>query len=135
MTDPTEISAQSMTQRYGAPRPQRRRLAIVLGALLALVLFAWAAWAAWLHGSPAIEATLTAYDVIDTHEVRVKVTASFRDEDDPEGTCLLRATAEDHTIVGERNLTGEELQAAEGRWISIRTERRATTAALIRCTD
>ena len=138
MTDPTEIRAQStaqrMAERYGSARPRRRVLVVVVGALLVGALLAWAIWAAWLQGTPAIRADLTAYDVVGTHEVRVRIEAKFRDGH-AGGSCLIRATAEDHTVVGELNLTAAELRAAQGSWISVRTERRATTAALVRCSD
>jgi len=138
VTDPTEIRAQStaqrMAERYGSARPRRRVLAIVAGMLVVGALLAWAVWAAWLQGTPAIRADLTAYDVVGDHEVKVKVAAKFRDEH-AGGSCLIRATAEDHTVVGELNLTADELRAAQGSWIPVRTERRATTAALVRCTD
>jgi hypothetical protein len=96
-------------------------------------LLGWAVWAALDTGSSALDASVTSYDVVSTHEVRVKVSIQPRDAS-VDGTCLLRATAEDHTIVGELNLTADELRKATGSWIPIRTERRATTAALVRCT-
>jgi len=134
VTDPTEIRAQRMAQRYGSARPRRRGPALALGGVLAGALLAWAVWAAWLQGPSAIRADLTSYDVVGTHEVKVKVAARFRD-DHSGGSCLIRATAEDHTVVGELNLTADELREAQGSWISVRTERRATTATLVRCTD
>lgn len=131
MSDPTENPGTGLTDRYGTGR-QRRPLPIVLGALLVLALLVWAVWAG-IGSRPAIDAELTSYDVVSTHEVRVKISAHFRDTDTT-GSCLVRASAEDHTVVGELNLTAEELRAATGRWISLRTERRATTATLVRCT-
>jgi hypothetical protein len=138
VTDPTEIRAQhergQLAQRYGAGRPKRRGLALVLGGSFAAALLAWAVWAGLSQDIPAIDAQVTAYDVVSTHEVRVKVDAQFRDAD-TDGTCLVRATADDHTVVGELNLTADDLREAGDAWIPIRTERRATTATLVRCTD
>jgi hypothetical protein len=142
VTDPTEIPgqeptrsrAQALSERYGTDRPRRRGLAGILGGVVAAALLAWVIWAVWPGNGPAIEATVTSYDVVSTHEVQIKVSAQFRDSDSG-GNCLFRATAEDHTIVGELNLTAAELRAAQGEWIPIRTERRATTATLVRCTD
>jgi hypothetical protein len=134
VTDPTEISAQTLAQRYGADRPRRRGPVIAAAAVLVTALLVWASWAAWFQDEPSIEANVTAYDVVSTHEVRVEVAVHFRDKD-PHGSCLLRASARDHSIVGERNMTAAELRDARGSWISIRTERRATTATLVRCTD
>jgi hypothetical protein len=101
--------------------------------VLVAALLAWAVWAALDTGASGVQADVTSYQVVSTHEVRVKVAVHTRDPD-ADGTCLLRATAEDHTIVGELNLTADELRAATGSWIPMRTERRATTAALVRCT-
>jgi hypothetical protein len=146
VTDPTEISAeppnqppnqapaQTLAQRYGADRPRRRGLGIAVAVVLVTALLVWAAWAAWFQDEPSIEANVTAYEVVSTHEVRVEVAVHFRDAH-PSGSCLLRASARDHSIVGELNLTAAELRDARGSWISIRTERRATTATLVRCTD
>jgi len=131
---PDERVAQQMARRYGTDRPRRRGLLVALSALLATALLVWIAWAAWFRSEPAIEAQVFAYDVVDTHETRVKVDVRFRDER-VEGGCLLRATAADHTIVGELNLTVAELREAGDDWISVRTEREATTVSLVRCTE
>lgn len=131
---PDERVAQQMARRYGTDRPRRRGLLVALSALLATALLVWIAWAAWFRSEPAIEAQVFAYDVVDTHETRVRVDVRFRDER-VEGGCLLRATAADHTIVGELNLTVAELREAGDDWISVRTEREATTVSLVRCTE
>ena len=140
MSGPTEIPPSSATAavpgvagRYGTDRPSHRGLALVLGSVLVAALLAWAVWAALDTGASGVQADVTSYQVVSTHEVRVKVAVHTRDPD-ADGTCLLRATAEDHTIVGELNLTADQLRAATGSWIPLRTERRATTAALVRCT-
>jgi hypothetical protein len=145
VTDPTEISAPApagaaapvpaagLPQRYGGARP-RSRTPIVLGTLLALALLAWAIWAGLASGNRPIDATVSSYDVVGTHEIKVKISAQFRN-DSVDGTCLVRAIAADHTVVGELNLTADELRAERGSWIPIRTERRATTAEVVRCSD
>jgi hypothetical protein len=140
VSDPTEIPArgaarsQALAARYGSDRPRRSRVALGLGGLLVAALLAWAVWAALAQGPEPLEATVSSYDVVSTHEVRVKVVAHVRDSS-VRGSCLVRATAEDHTIVGELNLTTEQLREARGRWIPVRTERRATTATVVRCDD
>jgi HAMP domain-containing protein len=133
VSDPTENRVQSLPDRYGTARPRRGPLVIVLAVLVVGGLTAWAVWAT-ITSRPAIEATLTSYHVVSTHEIRVKVVAQFRPAD-VDGTCLVRASAQDHTVVGELNLTADELRAARGAWIPMRTERRATTAELVRCSD
>jgi hypothetical protein len=132
VTDPQEFASPGLAERYGSRRRVRPGVA-VLAVLFVGALTAWAVWAG-LASRPSIDATLTAYDVVSTHEVRVKITTHFRD-DTTQGTCLVRATAEDHTIVGEVNLTAEQLREAQGAWIPVRTERRATTAEVVRCEE
>jgi hypothetical protein len=107
---------------------------IVATTVLAAAFLAWLAWAAWFHSDPAIEADIAAYDVTGPHEVLVKVDARVK-ADDVRGSCLVRATAADHTIVGEINLSVAQLRAQRNQWIPIRTERKATTVELIRCTE
>jgi hypothetical protein len=140
VTGPTEIpprsagtTAGAMADRYGTDRPGLRRLGIAIGSVLVAALLGWAVWAALDTGSSGVEGDVTSYDVVSSHETRVKVAVHSRDPD-TDASCLLRATAADHTIVGELNLTADELRKATGTWIPIRTERRATTAALVRCT-
>ena len=132
MTDPQEFASPGLAERYGSRRRVRPGVA-VLAVLFVGALTAWAVWAG-VASRPSIDATLTAYDVVSAHQVRVKITAHFRD-DTTQGTCLVRATAEDHTIVGEVNLTAEQLRDAQGTWIPVRTERRATTAEVVRCEE
>jgi hypothetical protein len=132
VTGPVDSSRDA--QRYGTDRPRRRAVIIGLSAILAAAFVTWVVWAAWLSSDPAIDANVAAFDVVDSHEVRVKVTAEIRDGA-ADGTCLLRATAEDHTVVGELNLTVDQLRKLKGSWIPIRTERQATTAEVVRCSS
>jgi hypothetical protein len=134
VSDPKAIPDERMVQRYGTDRSRGRAVVVALSAVVATAFLVWLAWAAWFHSDPAIEAEVVAFDVVDTHETRVRVEAQFRD-DRVEGGCLLRATASDHTIVGELNLTVAELREAGNDWIPVRTEREATTVTLVRCTE
>ena len=123
-----------MQERYGAANP-RRRLTIIVGTtILGVIFISWLAWAAWFHSSPDVDAAVTRYEISDDHTARVQVEATIRDEESG-SICLLRATARDHTIVGELNLTVADLEANKGKWIPVRTERRATTVELVRCTE
>jgi hypothetical protein len=50
-------------------------------------------------------------------------------------SCLLRAYAEDHSVVGERHVAvGPERRARVTLTSSVRTEREATSVELIGCT-
>lgn len=106
---------------------------MVLTAALAVVFLVWLGWAAWFHSTPAVTAGVAAFDVTGEHEVKLRV--EYRTDEGAEGGCLFRATAEDHTIVGERTFTVAEMRAADGDWLSMRTERRATMVERVRCTS
>jgi hypothetical protein len=123
-----------MQERYGAAKPRRRALLIVATTILATVFLGWLAWAVWFHSNPAIEAEVTRYEITGVHDARVQVAARIRD-DEVRGSCLVRATASDHTIVGELNLSVSDLREQQGRWIPLRTERKATAVELVRCTE
>lgn len=135
MSGPTEIPETTLGvgDRYGTDRPRRRGLALVIGALVVAPLGAWAVWAAVDAGATRLDASVTSYRIPNSHEIEVKVAVGTRDSG-VDGNCLLRATAEDHTVVGELNVTADDLRSATGTWIPIRTERRATTADVVRCT-
>ena len=122
-----------LAARYGTHRPGRRIALIGISTLLALAFGTWLAWAAWFHSDQPIRAEVAAYRVVDAHEVQVKLATQVRTG--AQGTCLVRATAADHTIVGELNLRVADLLRSDGDWISLRTEREATTVQLVRCTQ
>jgi hypothetical protein len=123
-----------LQERYGKPSPRRRLVYLAATTLLAIVFLTWLGWVAIFHSNPAIDAQVTAYDVVSSHQIKVKLLPQLRD-DAVKGSCLIRATARDHTIVGELNISAAELRAADGDWIPIRTERRATTVEKVRCTE
>lgn len=123
-----------LQDRYGTGHPRRRIVVIVATTVLGVVFLGWLAWAAWIHSDQNFDAELSAYDVVSAHEAKLKMEISVR-HPDPAGSCLIRATAQDHTIVGELTLTVKAMTAAQGHWIPIRTEQRATTVEKVRCTN
>jgi hypothetical protein len=123
-----------MQDRYGTVNPRRRIVLIVATTVLGAVFLGWLGWVAWFNSDPAIQAELTAYDVVDAHQVKIRVDARFRN-DGIDGTCLFRATARDHTIVGELNLSVAQLRAAGDNWIPVTTLSEATTVEKVRCTE
>lgn len=120
-----------LADRYGAPKRARRMLLLVLIAVFAIAGLGWTAWAAWFHGNEPIQSDVTAYQVVDEHHIKARVRVHLRDAD-VTGTCLLRATAADHSIVGERDVSAQAL-AGKPHWVTVRTEREATTVEFIRC--
>lgn len=123
-----------MQERYGTASAGRRAVLIVATSVLAIVFLGWLGWVAWFHSDPAIEAEVVSFNVIDDQQVNVRLATRFRDAD-VDGSCLVRATALDHTVVGERNVTVAELRAADGDWIPVTTFNRANSVEMVRCTE
>lgn len=122
-----------LATRYGAPSTGRRRLTVIAVVVLAAVSLAWVAWAALSHSDPEVTSEIVSWEIVDDHTA----TATFqvaRSTSGVEASCLLRAQARDHTIVGELNVTvgpgGEETQTLTE---SVRTERLATTVDMLGC--
>ena len=127
MTEPARAPS-DLAERYGAPAPWRRPALIVAAALLGVVFLVGVGWVAWVHGTPAAESELIGYDVQSDSSAVAHVDVQL--EDDVTASCRIRATAEDHTTVGEVAFT-----PTQGRNdITVRTERRATSVELIGCT-
>ncbi|HYF73974.1 MAG TPA: DUF4307 domain-containing protein, partial [Nocardioides sp.] len=74
--------------------------------------------------------SILGYDVVGDHEATATVRVDLADPG-VEATCLLRAYAADHAVVGELSFT----PTASGRTEqTVRTERRATSVELVGCT-
>ncbi|MGZ5399427.1 MAG: DUF4307 domain-containing protein [Nocardioides sp.] len=117
-----------LAERYGAPSPIRRRLAVVGIGLVVVVLAGWLGWTMLFHASPAVESDLVAYDIVDDNRASAVVSVSL--EDGVVASCRLQAFAEDHSTVGEL-----AFEPVDGRNdVTLRTERRATTVTLVGCT-
>ncbi|MFC4783387.1 DUF4307 domain-containing protein [Nocardioides sp. MAHUQ-72] len=122
----------TLGDRYGAPAPWRRRAVIALSVVVAAAFLGWLGWTAWEHSTPAVDSEMVGYSVEGEHEATAKVEVRLKDAD-VEASCLLRAFAEDHTVVGELSFT-PEYGADQPLEETVRTERRATSVELIGCT-
>ena len=118
--------------RYGAPAPWRRRtllagVVIVVGAFLG-----WLVWTVLVHAAPPVDSDLVTFDIVDEHTATAVVHVELAD-DAVDPSCLLRAVAEDHSVVGELSVVPEQ---GEGDRVerTIRTERRATSVESVGCT-
>lgn len=119
---------QDLAQRYGAPSRTRRGILIGGSVLIALVFGLWLGWVAVFHGNPDARSELVGFEVVDDHTATAWIDVSVKD--DVNATCTVRATSEDHTIVGEQAFT-----PTDGRNdVTIRTERQATAVAKVGCT-
>jgi Domain of unknown function (DUF4307) len=125
----------SLTERYGAPSPVVRRTLIVVIVVVAGAFLGWLAWTALVHGNPDATSDLVSFTVDDEHHVTARVDVRIDDED-VVATCLLRAIAEDHTIVGELRFEVRAADLEDGSVLEqvIRTERLATSVEPVGCT-
>ena len=123
-----------MEQRYRRRRPVRKTVLVLVIGVVAAAGLGWLAWAAWFHSNPAIDAAVASYDVRSDHRVDVSLEVRLRNQD-VTGTCLLRATAVDHSVVGEQYAKVDG-QSAKGRLaVQMTTERRATSVSVVSCAE
>ena len=125
-------SPDSLSDRYGAPAPWRRRVLVAASTALALVFLGWLGWVVWEQVHPEVESSMVGFRVVDEHTATARVHVRLAD-DDVRASCLLRAYAEDHTVVGERAFVPSS-DAPQPLNVAVRTERRATSVELIGCT-
>lgn len=122
----------SLAGRYGTPAPWRRRAILAGSILVSAVFLAWLGWTTWSHSTPAVDSELVSFTIDDEHSATAQVEVRLR-SDDIVASCLLRAFAEDHSVVGELVFRPDP---ADGERLEkiIRTERRATSVELLGCT-
>lgn len=123
-------AATDLSDRYGAPQPWRRAVLIGVSVALAGAFLGWLGWTIWAQSTPKVESELVGFDVIDEHEATAVVQIQL-DGDVVGASCVLRAYAEDHSVVGELPFTPERTGLTDQ---SIRTERRASSVELLGCT-
>ena len=125
-------SQDALAERYGSPRPWRRRAVLAACVVVVVVFLAWLAWTTFVHSTPEVKSQIVTFEIVDTHTATAVVDVA-RSDDDVEATCRVRAIAEDHTVVGEAAWTPEGEARARDE-VTIRTERRATAVEVIGCT-
>jgi len=126
-------SAPDLAERYGAPSRARRPLVVAAVIVLVLAGLAWLVWAVLFHGRPQVTSQLVGFDVRGQHSAAATYNVSRRDRD-VRASCLLRAFAADHAVVGELTVpvvSGPRDSRIES---TVRTERRATSVDLVGCT-
>ncbi len=128
----SQPSATVPSDRYGAPTPWRRRALVIGCCAVAAVFLTWLVWTSWQHANPPVDSELVSFDVVDEHSATAVLQLQFAD-DDVEATCLLRAFADDHTVVGELSFTPDPTAGTRVEQ-TVRTERRATSVESVGCT-
>jgi hypothetical protein len=122
-----------LAERYGTRARPNRALVAVLVVLVGAAL-SWLVWVMLVHGRPLAQSDLVSFDVAGPHAVDARFTVVRRSAD-VEASCLLRAFSEDHSIVGELELTvGSDVAETVTLERTIRTEREATSVEMVGCT-
>ncbi|MEO5708192.1 MAG: DUF4307 domain-containing protein [Nocardioidaceae bacterium] len=127
------VPVPALAQRYGTPSRHHRPLVITGVAALALVGLAWLLWVVLFHGRPQVTSEMVGFDIDGQHAAVARFTVVRRDATVP-ASCLLRAYADDHSVVGELTVPVDSTVKAVNLSSTVRTERRATTVALVGCT-
>jgi len=101
--------------------------------MLAAGSLAWVGWAVLEHGRPAVTSDLRSFEVVDQHSATATFTV-VRRTPEVEASCLLRAQATDHSVVGELHVTvgpgGADVRTLTE---TVRTEREATSVSVVGC--
>ena len=125
--------APDLAERYGAPPASRRPVLVVVLAVVAMTGITWAVWVWLFHSSPQVTSSLTGYFFFyDKSSTEIYTVA--RSDTDVRASCLLRAYAADHTIVGELSVAVGSGPATASMRSDLRTERRASSIELVGCT-
>jgi hypothetical protein len=126
------VAPTDLAERYGAPSRDRKPLVVAAAALLAAAVGAWLVWVMAFHGSPDVTSQMVGYDVQGRHKVTATFTVVRRDPD-VRASCLLRAVAADHAVVGELAVAVTSGPANQRLRSTVRTERAATSVELLGC--
>jgi hypothetical protein len=122
-----------LTERYGAPPRATRLLVVTATAAVAVLGLVWLVWVTLFHARPMVSSKLVGFDVGGEHVATARFSV-VRRESDVSASCLLRAYADDHSIVGERTVpvtSGPTTRIVDA---AVRTERRATALEVMGCT-
>jgi Domain of unknown function (DUF4307) len=122
-----------LADRYGTRTRTGHKGLVAVIVILAVVGLAWLAWVMLVHGRPLVQSDLNGYETVDAHTTTAEFTVVRRDRGD-RASCLLRAFAADHTIVGELDVpVGPGGPATQTLERAVRTEREATSVEVVGC--
>ena len=126
------MSSPVLADRYGTVAPWRRRALVAAAAAVVLVFLGWLAWTTLSHANPPVDSEMQTFEIVDEHTATAVLAIEFG-SDDVEATCLLRAFAEDHTVVGEHSFIPDPTAGPRFEE-TFRTERLATSVESVGCT-
>jgi threonine/homoserine/homoserine lactone efflux protein len=122
-----------LATRYGTSHPARRRMLVAGVAVLVVAFLGWVVWVIAVSARPAVQSELVSFDVVDEHTATATFTV-VREEPQLPASCLLRAQAPDHSVVGELDVAvspGDSSVATLTE--AVRTERMATSVSMVGC--
>ena len=122
-----------LTERYSAPSRASRLLVVTATVVVAVLGLVWLVWVTVFHSTPMVSSKLVSFGVGGEHVATAQFSVVRRNSD-VRASCLLRAYADDHSIVGERSVpvtSGPTTRIVEA---AVRTERRATAVEVVGCT-
>jgi hypothetical protein len=128
------VPAPDLVERYGAPSRARRPLVVAAVVALAVAGLAWLLWVVAFHARPQVTSQMVGFDIDGQHAAVARYTVVRRDASVP-ASCLLRAYAHDHSVVGELTVAVDSRAKAVNMSSTVRTERRATAIELVGCTS
>ena len=123
-----------LSQRYGSPGASRTKAVVALVVVLVAAGLSWLVWVMLAHGRPEATSAIVTFRTEGQHAAVAKFTV-VRRSPGIEASCLLRAYAEDHSIVGEDHVAvGPGEPTTQTLEHTLRTEREATSVELMGCT-
>jgi Domain of unknown function (DUF4307) len=125
--------APDLAERYGAPSRVRRPLVIAVIAVLVAAAAAWLVWVTVYQDRPEVTSQLVGYQIHGQHDATATFTVVRRDAH-VDASCLLRASASDHAVVGQLTVPVTSGPLTAQVRSTMRTEREATTVDLVGCT-
>lgn len=108
-------------------------MVFAVSGVVGVVALTWVGWAAWFQSTPDVQSSLSAFHVVDAHSVTAEVTVHTRSSA-VSASCLVRASGQDHSVVGELNFMVADQNGATTRRLTLRTEREATSVEMVGCT-
>jgi hypothetical protein len=121
-----------MSDRYG--RNRVKRWPILASGVIGVAALIWLGWAIWGQSNPEVTSSLVSFHVAGEHSATATVDVRLKSPA-TRATCVLQATARDHTVVGEVHFDvphdqGRDFQLTR----ELRTEREATSVVSVGCT-